>query len=159
MEVGLFVCLMTHNISLSSNRSHQHSTDAVIPTIPRKKRICKRIVTAQQPQFMMSNWMNCRVHLYQMQVRWEFLRDAKHFVPGPWAVSSCTRHEDKPEDAKHPLQFKPTISEGVRTGRNGILKAKSGKVTVSRERANNQSFSTKARVCHSKVFSVTISGI
>lgn len=90
MKVGLFVCLMTRNISLSSTHSPQYSTDVLIPTMPRKNRICRRIFTYRTVTtvFIMSNSINCRVHLCQMQVRWEFLRDAKHFIAGPRAASS-----------------------------------------------------------------------
>lgn len=38
-----------------------------------------------------------KLHLCQMQMRREFLRDAKHLMPGP---------------LEPPMQFKPVISEG-----------------------------------------------
>lgn len=130
MKVELFVCLMTRNISLSSSHSHQYSTDAQIPTMPRKNRICKRIVTycTVIMAFMMSNSINCRVHLCQIQVRWELRRDAKHFIPGSWAAFSCTSTMTRCSwDATAPLQFKPAISEGFEEQGGTVSREKSHK--------------------------------
>lgn len=51
-----------------------------------------------------------KLHLCQMQMRSEFLRDTKHFVPGPQTAFSCT--STSLGTLEPPTQFKPGISEG-----------------------------------------------
>lgn len=56
-----------------------------------------------------------------------------------WPEGCLLLHQlqDKPGDTTAPLQFKPAISEGFEKWRDSIQRVKSGKVTVSRGRANN----------------------
>ena len=148
---------MTRNISLASSHSCEYSTDALIPAMPRKNRICKRIVTYCRVTmvFMMSNSINCRVHLCQMQVRWEFLR-CKASHSWPMGCLLLHQHQNKPGDATAPPAIPAFDTRGLwKTGKDSIQRVKSGEVTTGQGRANNQFLLIQASVCHSGVFTVT----